>query len=274
MVTIKSLLDLAQKSLAGVAERPRREGEILLAHCLDKDMVWVMTHEDTAVEQEPFISLLKRRANHEPLEYITAKVSFYSEQFYIAPGALIPRPETEILIDKVLGSVPSDFSGHIVEVGVGSGVISIILALKLPQAHITAVDISNDALEIARLNVMKFNLDDRITLIESDLLNGIKEPIDILVSNPPYIEEELILPQSLAYEPQNALFGGKVGDELLKKLILQAKERNIPLVACEMGYDQKASIEQFVRQNTDYNVTFYEDLASLDRGFILRKKNA
>ena len=268
---VRELLDSATKKLQIISDQASSEAKILLGFYLEKELLWLMTHEAETVEHpEGFLKLVRRRVAGEPIEYITNKVSFYSVEFYAAPGALIARPETEILIDKVLEQLPRDFRGHIVEVGVGSGVISIILAKHLPSATFSAVDISVEALKVAKINIERFNLEDRIKLYKGDLLTPIKSNIDMLVSNPPYIEEGVLLARSLDYEPQNALFGGRVGDEILKRLIDEATLRQIPLVACEMGYDQKKSINNYIHIKKRYNIEFYKDLADFDRGFVMK----
>jgi len=198
-------------------------------------------------------------------------VSFYSEEFYIAPGALIPRPETEILIDQVLENIvqPSE-TFTIVEVGVGSGIISIMLAKKFKNVKIIAVDISSDALAIAKKNVKKFSLENVIELRQGSLLECVDEDIDYLVSNPPYIEDGLELGANLSYEPQNALFGGKVGDEIIKKLLDEVLKREIKFFSCEMGYDQKDKIMSYMSDRKFASLNFYKDLSGFDRGFTLR----
>lgn len=273
--TLIEVVKAASKHLQDVAQRPIHEAQILLAHHLKKERLWVLANPHVCLEQlEPFWEMVRRRAGHEPIEYITSKVSFYSQEFYCAPGALIARPETELLIDAVLAHLKPDFSGHIVEIGVGSGIISIVLAQHLPQARFSAVDISPQALEVARINLMRFELEKRITLYEGSLLDPIREPIDAVVSNPPYIQEGVILDRTLAFEPQNALFGGSQGDELLRAIIDEVNVRKIPFLACEMGFDQKAAIENYVTITTQMNPLFYKDLAGLDRGFVLRSMDA
>jgi len=269
--SVKQLLDLATTQLQNISDRARQEAKILLAFQLDRDILWLMTHESEEIkEEQAFFDLVNRRVHGEPIEYITNSVSFYSESFYAAPGALIARPETEILIDKVLEALPLDFSGHIVEVGVGSGIISIILAKHLLDASFSAVDISEDALAVAKINIEKFGLLERIKLFKGDLLSPIEEKIDVLVSNPPYIEAGVLLEKPLDFEPQNALFGGTIGDEILKRLIDEATERQIPIVACEMGYDQKAAISDYIKIERCYDIEFYKDLANFDRGFVMK----
>jgi len=239
---------------------------------LNVDELWLLTNQNTNIENTTTLfKMINRRIKNEPFEYIVNKVSFYSEEFYIAQGALIPRPETEILIDEVLKNVDNhDAKMTFVEVGVGSGIISIVLALKLPNTKIIAVDISTDALEIARINIEKFNLEDRIELRKGSLLEPVSEHIDYLVSNPPYIEDGVELESNLDYEPQNALYGGKIGDEIIKNLLDDVLNRNIKFFSCEMGYDQKGKISYYLKDKNYDNLVFYKDLADFDRGFTLR----
>ena len=183
---------------------------------------------------------------------------------------MIPRPETEILIDEMLKVIPKDKSITLVEVGVGSGIISIMLALLLPNVHIIGLDISDAALKIAAHNIERFCLNDRIELRKSDLLSAVNEQVDVLISNPPYIADDAILELNLSFEPQNALFGGQKGDELIHRLLDQIIERKIPIFGFEMGYDQRLSVQQYLNENAIQSVQFYKDFSGLDRGFIAR----
>lgn len=273
-MTVNEYLLKGASALYGY-ETPLSEATILLGHAIGKDKLWLMTHSDDVIEPKNYDDFIDRRVQGEPVEYITQKVAFYSEEFIISKGALIPRPETEILVNKVLETLNKDFDGHIVEVGTGSGIISIILALNLPKAKITAIDIAKEALVIAAQNIEKFSLEDNITLVQGNMLEDMDENIDVLVSNPPYIKEKELLEKPLAYEPQNALFGGIEGDEMLKSLLIEVKERGIPYAFCEMGYDQKEPLETFTQGFKGYSIRFYKDLARLDRGFSIQKdKNA
>lgn len=272
---VHAWLGEAAETLREVSPRPRREAELLLMACLDVDQLWLITRQNDTIEITPQLNdWLARRAAHEPLEYICGRVSFYSQTFHIEPGALIPRPETELLIDELLARVSRESDATIVEVGVGSGIISIVLAQHLPKAKFIAVDISEDALSVARKNIERFGFEERIELRRSDLLNAVDEGIDILVSNPPYIAHNALLEKNLSYEPQNALFGGEVGDEIIKKLLDAVIERGIGMFACEMGYDQKAKIEAYFEKFLPDTLEFYRDYAGFDRGFIVRMKNA
>ena len=257
-------------SNAGI-ERASREAQLLLMAHLEVDELWLITHQSaTVADVAKYLQWVQRRAKNEPLEYITNRVSFYSEEFYIDAGALIPRPETELLIDEVLRNISDrDTEMQFVEVGVGSGIISIMLAKHLKNAKFIAVDISSAALEVARKNIEIFGFEDRIELRLGSLVEPIKEKIDYLVSNPPYIEKGVELESNLSYEPQNALFGGRVGDEIIKQLLDALLKKQIKFFSCEMGYDQQDKIREYLEDNGYDSLEFYKDYSSFDRGFTL-----
>jgi release factor glutamine methyltransferase len=268
--TVAQWLAAISAELHDVAERPRREAELLLMEHLGCDQIWLITHQENYVENpKRLIEWIGRRRAHEPLEYITNRVSFYSQSFHIEPGALIPRPETELLIDRVLEAADRDKALTIAEVGVGSGAVSVVLAQYLPNARIIAVDISEAALAVARKNIEACGLEERIELRLGNLLEPVDETIDILVSNPPYIAEDAELERNLDYEPELALYGGPVGDEIIRKLLDSAMERKIPLSAFEMGYDQKSKVEACLDGSGYRSLEFYKDLAGFDRGFVV-----
>ena len=270
--TVKEILQAMTTKLKVNIPRASREAQLLLMAYLDVDELWLITNQNTIVENvEKLESWTARRCKNEPYEYIVNKVSFYSEEFYIAPGALIPRPETEILIDEVMKHIPDKNTVMtLLEVGVGSGIISIMLAKIFPNAKIIAVDISEDALKIAKINREKFGFENRIELRLGSLLDEVDEKIDYLISNPPYIEDGIKLESNLDYEPQNALFGGSVGDEIIKMLLDEVLRRDIRFFSCEMGYDQKGKITEYLKDIQNKQLEFYKDLANFDRGFTLR----
>jgi release factor glutamine methyltransferase len=270
--TLKELHHEITDKLSDIVEYPRREAELLLIAYLEEDQLYFITHQDTRIdENEPrLLEWINRRMRNEPLEYLTRRVSFYSREFYIDEGALIPRPETELLIDEVLKYVNLDEPLTIVEVGAGSGIISILLALHLPHIRFIAVDISPRALSVAQRNIEAFGLCDSIELREGDLLSCVSEKIDVLVSNPPYIAQDASLESNLSYEPQNALFGGTIGDEIIRRLLDEVYERKIPIFVCEMGYDQRMSVQEYLKSFAVQSLEFYKDLASFDRGFTLK----
>ena len=268
---VKDVLKDITTTLTPFIPRASREAQLLLMAHLNVDEMWLITNQTSHVENvDKLLEWVERRAKNEPLEYITNSVSFYSEEFYIAEGALIPRPETEILIDEVIKRVKDKNSDMIfAEVGVGSGIISIMLAQKFPNAKFIAVDISQKAIDIAKINIKKFGLENRIELRLGSLLEPIEEHVDYLVSNPPYIADDEKLESNLSYEPQNALFGGTIGDELIKKLLDEVLKRNINFFSCEFGYDQKDKIRKYLNIKPSVSLEFYKDYSGFDRGFTL-----
>lgn len=269
---VKDILKDITQRLNPVIDRASRESQLLLMHHLGVDELWILMNQNAHVEEaNNLFALVERRAKNEPLEYITNRVSFYSEEFYIAKGALIPRPETELLIDEVIKNV-SDKNAEITfaEVGVGSGIISIMLAKTFVNAKFIAVDISEAAIEIAKINIEKFGLKNRIELRLGSLLEPIDEHINYLVSNPPYIAKGAELESNLYYEPQNALFGGEVGDEIIRELLDEVLRRDINFFTCEIGYDQKDKIAAYLKDKPHKSLSFYKDLSGFDRGFTLR----
>jgi len=269
-VIIKEALQKATTHLKEATSIPQKEAMLLLGEVLGKEISWLVAHEnDEVLIDEQFFDFLDRRANNEPLEYILEYASFYGKDFLVDKRVLIPRPETELLVDKVLELACDMQTPHIVEIGCGSGIISIMLSLLFPNARITAVDISQDALYVALSNAQKFGVGEKINFVLGSYLDGVEEEIDILVSNPPYIAQDEPLHVGLAYEPSMALYGGVVGDEMLKHIIDLFQERTISLLVCEMGYDQRASILKYA-SDKGFEAKFYKDLADLDRGFWIR----
>jgi len=273
LLRIKELLAQSAEQLRDVTDIPQKEAMILLGEVLGCEMSWLLTHSDDEISvDERFKQLLKRRVNHEPLEYILERASFYNREFYVDSRVLIPRPETEILVDKAVElakTLPEQ--AHIVEIGCGSGIISIMLSILLPKATFTAVDISSEALHVSRHNAQIYGVSERITFIEGSYLDGVNGEIDMIVSNPPYIANEETLGIGLSYEPSLALYGGNRGDEMLCHIIDLFQEKKVKVLACEMGYDQRQPMGVYAEAR-GLEVEFYKDLAGLDRGFWIKEK--
>ncbi len=270
-MTVAEALQEAVRQLQPVADRPRLEAEILLAHHLGCERSRLLLRDREPLEKaEEFFAMIQRRCAHEPIEYITGTVSFYGEEFFIAPGALIPRPETEILVEEAAVLIRERGIGRIAEIGVGSGAISVTLAKLFPRLEIVATDISPEALAVARENLRRFGVEDRITLQETSLLEGVDPSrVEMIVSNPPYVAQGCELEPNVArYEPHRALFAPGDGTELLRQIVDLASELEVPAV-CEMGYDQREPMEAYFREKGIENYRFYRDLAGLDRGFVL-----
>ncbi len=251
------------------------ESEILLAYVMGVTRQWLHTWGEKQVEQEQFREfqeLITKRISHIPIAYLIQSASFYSRDFYVDSSVLIPRPESELLIDNLDFYIREYNVKKVAEIGIGSGVLSITLALKYPHLQIVATDISKDALEVASVNLERFSTADFdlkkcIELKHTSLLDGIEDKFDLLISNPPYIAKGEKLDLDVLSEPHIALFGGEEGDEILGEIIALSASRNIAILACEMGYNQRQSIQKKL-ESFDYKPGFYRDYARLDRGFI------
>lgn len=274
-MTIKETVKKYSNELKFVTHIPAKEVEILMMFLLDKNTIWLhLNYEKEFEKEKELATLVKKRATNYPLEYIIEKASFYGEMFIVKPGVLIPRPETEILVENAV-EILKDKKEEIkvLEIGTGSGIISVMLALLIPNIKIIAVDINEKALELAKQNAIKHGVENRIDFRLSNLYENVNEnDIFLCISNPPYIANNYKLPPNVKYEPSNALFGGVIGDELLKDIIKQTNEKKIPYLLCEMGYDQKTPLENYFKEFNVEFYSFYKDYESFDRGFTLKFK--
>lgn len=268
-MTISAILAKAASELKEVAERPQLEAEILLAHDLKKERIWLHAHGNDSCETKEFNSWIERRRQHEPVEYITGEAGFYGEMFHVNHGVLIPRPETELLVDQAALAIEKLQIENIVEIGVGSGVISIMLARKFPHLQIIATDINDKAIALAQKNAHYHQVENQISFVQTSLLDGITDKMEGIVSNPPYIADDFVLPENVRHEPENALFGGQAGDEMLKRIIDLSVEKDVKFLACEMGYDQRQRIDSYSKEKRLQKPRFYKDLAQIDRGFVI-----
>ncbi len=272
-MTIKETVKKHTNELKFVTHIPAKEIEILMMFLLEKNTIWLhINYNEEFKKEKELEKLVKKRATNYPIEYLTNKASFYGEIFIVKEGVLIPRPETELLIDNALEILKDKKETvNILEIGTGSGIISVMLALLIKDVKIIAVDINEKALELAKQNAIKHNVEDKIEFRLSNLYENVSETnIDLTISNPPYIANDYKLPLNVAYEPSNALFGGSVGDELLKDIIKHTNERNIEYLLCEMGYDQKNPLTKYLEQFNTKSFTFYQDYEKFDRGFTIQ----
>ncbi len=273
MKTYKQIVREYSRYLKEITHIPQKEVEILILHLVQQNTIWLHLNYDKECSCEKELEkLIKKRATNYPLEYITKRASFYGEVFNVQDGVLIPRPETEILVEKAEAILKTIKNPKLLEIGVGSGIISVMSAILIPDIEIIAVDINDKALELAKSNAKKHNVEDKITFIKSDLFTDVPDvKFDMVVSNPPYIADNYKLPSNVKYEPSNALFGGSIGDELLKDIIVQTKQKETKYLLCEMGYDQKTPLTNFVKENiSSYkSLEFYKDYDKFDRGFTL-----
>jgi release factor glutamine methyltransferase len=274
-MTIKDTIRKFTNDLKLVTHIPAKEVEMLMMHLLDKNTIWLHLNYNKEFEKiKELEKLVKKRATNYPMEYLINKASFYGEVFISKEGVLIPRPETELLIDNAL-EITKGKEGtiNILEIGTGSGIISVMLALLIKDIKIIAVDINEKALALAKENAIKHGVEDKIEFRLSNLYQNVNETnIDLTISNPPYIANDYKLPDNVKYEPSNALFGGNIGDELLKNIIDQTNERNIEYLLCEMGYDQKTPLTNYLEKFDTKSFTFYQDYEKFDRGFTVQFK--
>jgi release factor glutamine methyltransferase len=231
----------AQKGL----DSPRLDAEVLLAHALRVGRVHLYTHYDqplSAAERQAFRAMIKRRAACEPVAYICGRREFYGRDFVVGPAVLIPRPETEHLVEAALGWLAEQgiVAPRIADVGTGSGALAVTLAAELPQAQVVAGDISVAALAVAQVNAERHAVAERVEFIESDLLTDMAGRFDIIVSNPPYVglnERDSLPADVVNSEPSVALFAGDDGLALIERLGREVRARLATpgLFLCEMG---------------------------------------
>ena len=262
--------------------------ELLLMHVLGRDRAWIYTHPEEAVEPRAlaeFFSLVARRAASEPTQYLTGKQEFWGLEFEVTPAVLIPRPETEQVVEVALERLGSRgikinmATGaptprlRIADVGTGSGCLAVALAHELPHAEVFALDISSAALAIAKRNAARHRVSDRVHFLQSDLLRALRteRSFDVVVSNPPYLarDEAGDLPKEVRqHEPDAALFGGPTGVEIYARLIEQAAgllaRRGI--LALELGYNSLEHVRGLLYgQPAWVNGSVTNDLAGIPR---------
>jgi release factor glutamine methyltransferase len=257
-------------------ERARQDAETLLLHVLGENKAWLMAHADETLPSDQgrsYIELVERRYHGEPIQYIVGETEFYGLPFSVAPDVLIPRPETEHLVEKSL-ELATHFPAsnpqiRILDVGTGSGAIAVALARNLPQATITAIDLSAKALTIAGKNAARNAV--MIRFLEGDLLAPVAgERFEIIVSNPPYVpvaDRATLSVEVRDHEPALALFAGDDGLEVYRQLIPEAYEALIHggYIALEIGYGQLPAITELLSNCGFEKVEFVADLQGIPR---------
>jgi len=277
-MTLKQALNRAQGILvANNIEDARLESELLLRHTLNISQTQLyldFNHELSPKQEKAFWHLIERRLNGEPTAYITGHRQFYGLDFYVDPNVLIPRPESELLVEKALQLAQYHPLATIAEIGTGCGAIAISLALNLPQAKIYATDISAPALKVARANGQKHGVINRVSLRLGDMLDPLPEPVDLIVTNLPYVKEsELHQISTLNFEPPLALNGGPDGLDRIRQLSRQLSDRLRPqgYLLLEIGQGQEKAVSTFLSSlfpSAKIEVT--PDLSGIDRVVSLR----
>ena len=276
---------------------PRMNAELLLMFTLSCDRAYLYSHPErelTADEQTRYEAALAERARGVPAQYITGHQEFWGMDFIVAPAVLIPRPETEHVVETVLELTSVEGAGrqgrpersrrecpprtkglHIADVGTGSGCIALALAKELPEAEIHATDISSAALEVARANAARHELESRIQFRESDLLAGFDDNfLDFVASNPPYVggsEEDQVQLEVRKFEPRNAVFAGPTGVEVIARLVPQARAALKPggWLVMEISGSIAEEVKHLLRDWSD--VVIRPDLQSIPRVAQARK---
>lgn len=255
---------------------PRLDAEVLLSNRMHVDRSALITLWDAAVEPEVaegFKRDIERRSAREPVAYIIGKKEFMGLEFIIEPCVLIPRPDTEVLVEKTLElSQANNQWESILEIGVGSGAIAVSLAKYNDKMNITAVDIDKNALSIAKQNAIMHGVEDRISFIESDIFENIADEAryDCIVSNPPYINKEDMCrldDDVKEYEPHLALYGGIDGLDFYRRIIEESVKhlKEDGLLIFEIGYDQGEEVKKVMESNGFQKTEIIKDLSGLDR---------
>jgi release factor glutamine methyltransferase len=270
-----TVLDVVQSTTAYFKKRdiesPRLNAELLLAHALKRkrlDLYLEFERQLTEAELAPLRELVRRRGLGEPLQHLLGTVEFAGRVFLCDKRALVPRPETEQLVELLKSQIPNPKS-QILDVGTGSGVIALSLAAEFPEAEVLATDISDDALALARENAARLDLQDRVRFAKGNLLEGIEGAFDLIVANLPYVPttDRSTLAREVRHDPEAALFAGERGDELIRELIIAAPDRFHPggLLALEVGIGQADGLAALLTEKK------YHDIASIrDYGGVTR----
>jgi release factor glutamine methyltransferase len=261
-------------------ERAHADAELLLLHLLGKDRAWLLTHPGEEFAEDAagiFAELLGRRKSGEPIQYITGETEFYGLSFRVTPDVLIPRPETEHLVEKVVELAAGLEQPRIVDVGTGSGAIAVALAHELAHARITAIDLSAPALAVARRNAELNGVSSRIRFLHGDLLAPVAaERFEIVVSNPPYVpaaDRPTLSVEVRDHEPALALFAGDDGLDVYQRLIPAAFTALVAggFVAMEIGFGQSKAIGTLLADSGFEQVRFATDLQGIERVAIAQR---
>lgn len=272
MPSIQSLLTAASQHLANSSDSPALDAEVLLSHVLKKNRSYLRAWPETnlnAVQLSQFQDLIQQRQAGHPIAYLTGTREFWSREFLVTPEVLIPRPDTECLIDLALSLIPADSDYTIADLGTGSGIIAITLAAERPQSQVTACDLSATALAIATENAKRHQINN-IHFYQSDWFASLpKQTFQIILSNPPYIaaDDPHLQQGDVRFEPSSALIAEQRGLSDIQSIAEQAKdwlEINGHLLV-EHGYDQEEAVQQIFNNAGYANVQTYRDLSGQPR---------
>lgn len=259
-------------------DRARADAELLLRHVLGHvpgmDRAWLIAHNMDTLSTEQadrYVELVKRRLRGEPIQHITGEAEFFGLPFRVTRDVLIPRPETEHLVEETIALAFEFSRPRIVDIGTGSGAIAIALAYGLPEARITAIDFSDKALAIARENATRNEVAERVRFLQGDLLAPVeRERFELVVSNPPYVPEadrDSLAVEVRDYEPALALFAGVDGLDVYRRLIPAAHEVLMPggSLVMEIGHGQADGVRALLAESEFFRIRFVNDLQGIPR---------
>lgn len=276
MMTLKDALEYGRSEIAGSSETPYLDSQLILCHLIDKDKTYLFLHSDDQLDEEVwnvFCEYIKRRKRYEPVQYIINSQEFMGLEFYVDKDVLIPRPDTEILIEEILKIANKD--SKILDIGTGSGAITISLAKMIKNSFVDSVDISDKAIDVAKRNAESLGVCDRVNFINRSIFDddilSLLGMYDMVVSNPPYIpKEEMqeLKSNVVDYEPYNALYGGDDGLVFYRHIVEISDKilKDKGIIAFECGYNQAKEIEGIMTEKGCFEgIKIVKDLSGLDR---------
>ncbi|HXW04773.1 MAG TPA: peptide chain release factor N(5)-glutamine methyltransferase [Vicinamibacterales bacterium] len=272
--TVHERIAAARQALIGAglsAEDAAIDAAVLARHALGWDRASLLARGRESAPpafDEVYAQLIRRRTAREPVALITGSREFWGLDFRVSSGVIVPRPETELVVEQALACARDAGSRRLVDVGTGSGCLAVALASELPGARVLAIDTSLEALRVAARNARRHGVADRVHLVQATLLEAVGAPVDLIVSNPPYVPDTETLPPEVArYEPPEALFAGPDGLDVLRALISSAPARLAPggRFIVEFGFGQRAAVESLARAAGWSRVGFVNDLQDIPR---------
>jgi release factor glutamine methyltransferase len=274
-----ALIEGVQRLSESAVAEPRREAGSLLAHVLNRDRSFVIAHADEALNDEEagaFRSLIARRAVGEPLQYVTGHQEFFKLDFEVTPAVLIPRPETELIVETALELLHTQPKPNFADIGTGSGCIAISMLREMPAACAVATDLSVAALAVAQRNAERHGVADRLQLLESDCFSTMEAigSFSLIASNPPYVSHNELknLQREVNYEPRAALAGGVDGLSVIRRLLLGARPflRTGGYFVFEIGFGQSEAVEQLIDRRVWRLLEIRRDLQKIPRTVVLQ----
>jgi release factor glutamine methyltransferase len=271
---IGSLLDEGTAKLVRASDEPRREAEVLLGAALGRSRAWLLAHPEERVldceATDRYEAFVTRRAHGEPVAYLLGEKEFWSLPLRVGPGVLVPRPETELIVERALAHLPADRESDVLDLAAGSGAIALALASERPRCRVIATDVAPAAIETTRGNALRLGLGARVEVRRGAWFEPVAGcTFDLIVSNPPYIatDDPRVEPAVRRYEPAEALFAGPTGLEALRAIVQGAPGHLAPggWVVLEHGDTQGAEVRRLLQQAGCAEVRTHRDLAGLER---------